>query len=356
MPLSKYIKKSSAKPGISPGTLVHVGKKQLENSKIELIDYTEKTFEEKKIDKIEDCFPFKDKSSVSWFNIIGLHDLNLIEKIGSHFEFHPLVLEDIVNTNQRPKLEDFESYLFLVLKMVYFNGGKKKMEIEQISFVVGKTFVFSFQEREGDVFDGVRERIRNAKGKIRKMGTDYLVYALVDAIVDSYFSVLEKIGEEIELLEEKVMENPSKEELNTIYRLKHNLIFLRRSVWPLREVISAMQRGDSKLISKQTLFFLRDVYDHTIQVIDTIETFRDMVAGMLDVYLSSISNKMNEVMKVLTIIATIFIPLTFIAGVYGMNFKYMPELDWEWSYPILWIIMISVAFSMFLFFRKKKWL
>jgi magnesium transporter len=351
----KLSKKLSSKPGTSPGTLVFLGKRKAENVKIRLIDFNEKKFEEKEIKKIEEVFLFKDTPTVSWVNVIGIHDTSVIEKIGGHFESHPLILEDIVNTEQRPKIEDFDSYLFLVLKMIFYNGNQNEVSIEQVSLILGQNFLVSFQEREGDVFDGVRERIRNNKGKIRKMGTDYLAYALVDAIVDGYFIVLERMGEQIELLEEKVMLNPSPKELNTIYGLKHDLIFLRKSVWPLREVISNLQRGESKLIKKTTAVFLRDVYDHTIQVIDTIETYRDMVSGLLDIYLSSVSNKMNEVMKVLTVIATIFIPLTFIAGVYGMNFKYMPELDVEWSYPLLWVIMISIGLTMFLYFRKKKW-
>ncbi|MBU2100143.1 magnesium/cobalt transporter CorA [Candidatus Micrarchaeota archaeon] len=354
--MPKQNKKVSQKPGISPGTLVFVGKKKSDKISIKLIDYTETKFEEKEIKSIEEVFPFKDTASVTWVNVTGLHETSIIEKIGAHFDSHPLILEDILNTEQRPKMEDFDSYLFLVLKMISYNNHDTEMGIEQLSLIVGQNFIISFQETEGDVFGNVRERIRASKGKIRKMGTDYLAYALVDAIVDSYFLVLENMGEQIELLEEKVMLNPLPKELNTIYRLKHDLIYLRKSVWPLREVINNFQRGESKLVKKTTIVFLRDVYDHTIQVIDTIETYRDMVSGLLDIYLSSVSNKMNEVMKVLTIIATIFIPLTFIVGVYGMNFKHMPELQVEWAYPLLWVIMILVGFSMFLFFRRKKWL
>lgn len=353
--MHKVIHKVSGKAGKSPGTLIHIGKKKMEKSSIQLMDYNEKQLNEKEIKNIQEVFSLKDTANVSWINVNGIHDSKLIEDIGNNFGFHALVLEDILNTNQRPKLEDFDSYLFLVLKMISYNGEKNELNVEQVSFVLGKNFVFSFQEKEGDVFDSVRERIKENKGKIRKLNSDYLLYALIDSIVDSYFSVLEKTGEEVELLEEKVMKNPNPAELNTIYKLKHDLIFLRKAVWPLREVINALQRGESKLISKQTLIYLRDIYDHTIQVIDSVETFRDMVSGLLDVYLSSISNKMNEVMKVLTVIATIFIPLTFIAGVYGMNFRYMPELDWEWSYPIIWIVMLLIGASMFLFFRRKKW-
>ncbi len=354
--MHKFIKNPSKKKGTSPGTLLYLGKNKTEKVQIKAIDYSQAKITEKEIKSVEELSSFKSSSSVSWINVNGIHDIDLIDRIGKAFDLHPLVLEDIVNTNQRPKIEDFDEYLFIVLKMIFYQEKTSEVVIEQVSIVLGKNFVLSFQEREGDVFDGVRQRIRNGKGKIKKSGSDYLAYALIDAVVDSYFSILEAIGEKIELLEEKVMKNPSPKELNTIYRLKHDLIFLRKSVWPLREVISGMQREESKLITKHTLLFLRDVYDHTIQVIDTVETYRDMVSGMMDIYLSSISNKMNEVMKVLTIIATIFIPLTFIAGIYGMNFKYMPELEIPWAYPLLWIIMLSIGITMFLFFRKKKWL
>jgi magnesium transporter len=234
-------------------------------------------------------------------------------------------------------------------------GGKQLVQSEQVSIVVGDKFVLSFQESVGDVFEPIRDRIRNSKGRIRKMGSDYLAYALLDAVVDGYFSVLETIGDTIESMEEQLAKEPTEDILRQIHSLKREMIFLRKSIWPLRELISSLQRSDSDLISESTDVFLRDVYDHTIQVIDTVESFRDIVSGMLDLYLSSISNKMNAVMKVLTIIATIFIPLTFIAGIYGMNFKYMPELEWRWSYAVVWLIMILIAAGMIMYFRKKKW-
>jgi len=258
----------------------------------------------------------------------GIHQLDNIEKIGEHFKIHPLVLEDIMNTGQRPKMEDFNDYLFIVLKMLSYDEEENETKTEQVSLILSSKFVISFQESEGDVFDPVRERIRSDRGRIRKMGVDYLAYSLIDAIVDNYFMVLEKIGEKIEDIEDELVKNPTPEVLHTIHRLKRELIFLRKSVWPLREVISRLERWESPLIDKSIDIYLRDVYDHTIQVIDALETFRDMLSGMLDIYLSSLSNRMNEVMKVLTIIATIFIPLTLISSIYEMNFKYMPELDW----------------------------
>jgi len=305
---------------------------------------------------VDECFIYKDKPTVSWINIDGLHQVDLIENIGECFDLHPLILEDILNTTQRPKLQDLEDYLCLILKMITYDETINQLHIEQVTLILGSNFVISFQETEGDVFDLVRDRLRKGKGKIRKMGADYLAYALLDAVVDNYFIVLEKIGEEIESLEDELLEKPDPETVHGIHNLKRELIFLRKSVWPLREAIVGLEKGESSLIQDKTAIYLRDVYDHTIQVIDTIETYRDMVSGMLDVYLSSLSNKMNEVMKMLTIIATIFIPLTFLAGIYGMNFKYMPELEWPMAYPVLWLIMISVALFMLSYFRKKKWL
>jgi magnesium transporter len=353
--MPKYSSRKARKAGLPPGTLVHVGDKKIETVKITVIDYDESTFESKEIAKVEECYPFKDKPTVTWINVDGIHDVDIIEKIGSNYGLHPLLLEDIMHAEQRPKIEDFESYLFLVLKMLSFDEKKNEIRIEQVSLVLGPNYVFSFQEREGDVFDPIRERIRNAKGRIRKMGADYLAYALLDAIVDSYFLILEKIGDKIEGLEEDLIANPDKKTLQTIHYLKREMIFLRRSVWPLREVISGMSRKESSLIKESTEIFLRDVYDHTIQVIDTIENFRDMVSGMLDIYLSSLSNRMNEVMKVLTIFAAIFIPLTFVAGIYGMNFSYMPELGWKWGYFGVLALMAAIGISMLVYFRRKHW-
>lgn len=359
---TKTAKKISDKAGLPPGTLVYIGEKKVGDVCITYLDYDEENFEEKQVANIEECLKFKDTPTVTWINIDGLHNVEIIEKLGRRFELHPLILEDILHTGQRPKLEDFEKYIFVVLIMLSYNGDNQTIETEQVSIVLGCNFVISFQERIGDVFERIRDRLRNAKGRIRKMGSDYLAYALLDAVVDSYFSILEKMGEKIEVLEEELVADPTEQTLQQIHRLKRELIILRRSVWPLREVISGLQRTESTLIKESTNLYLRDVYDHTIQIIDTIESFRDMVSGMVDLYLSSISNKMNSVMKVLTIIATIFIPLTFIAGIYGMNFNAekspfnMPELDWYWGYPVALLAMVVVAIIMLIYFRKKKWL
>ncbi|MDA8105339.1 MAG: magnesium/cobalt transporter CorA [Nitrospiraceae bacterium] len=350
------MKKRSGKSGLPPGTLIHIGEKNNEEPKITIIDYDDSSFQEKAVEEISECYPFRNKLSVTWINVEGLHRVEILEKLGECFGLHPLVLEDILNTDQRPKMEDYGDYLYIVLKMLHFEEAKGTVATEQISIVLGEHFVISFQEGlAGDVFEPVRERLRSNKGRIRKLGADYLVYSLIDAIVDNYFDILERTGESIEDIEEKVLGNPSTATLNDIHFLKREMIFLRKAVWPLREVVSGLERGDSALVKGSTKVFLRDIYDHTIQVIDTIETFRDMASGMLDIYLSSVNNRMSAVMKVLTIIATIFMPLTFIAGVYGMNFKYMPELEWRWSYPVLWAIIVLIAASMVAYFKKKEW-
>jgi magnesium transporter len=312
--------------------------------------------EEKEVKEIDEAFLFKDNKRITWINIDGLQKISIIERIGNHFNLHPLVLEDIANTGQRPKMEDYTEYLFLVLKMLQYSEEDNEIKGEQVSLILGSNWVVSFQETEGDVFDQIRERIRTDKGSIRKMDADYLAYVLMDAIVDNYFAVLEKVGEKIEEIEDETVTNPSPETLQTIHDLKRQMIMLRKSVWPLREVISRLERWESKLINESTDIFLRDLYDHTIQVIDAVETFRDMLSGMLDIYMSSVSNRMNEVMKVLTIIATIFLPLTLVAGIYGMNFRIMPELQWEMGYPFALLIMLAVGITMLIYFRRRNWL
>ena len=354
--MPRLIKKSAKTRGLPPGAIVHIGEKKTEKVKISVIDYSIGKFDEKEVKNVEECFPYVKKPAVTWINVDGLHEVEVIEKLGKCFDIHPLVLEDIVNTDQRPKMEDFEKYIFFVLKMLYVNDKTQMIHSEQVSLILRKNFVISFQESIGDVFDVIRERIRKGKGRIRKMGSDYLAYSLIDAIVDNYFIILEGIGEKVENIEHDVVSNPKPEILQQIYNLKREMIYLRKSVWPLREVINSLEREESKLIKDSTHIYLRDLYDHTIQTIDTIETFRDMLSGMLDIYMSSVSNKMNEIMKVLTIFAAIFIPLTFIAGIYGMNFQYMPELSIPWAYPAIWVIIILVSVSLLAYFKHKKWL
>jgi len=347
--MPRVIKKRSEKSGQPPGTLVHVGEQKIAKTKIALIDYDETHFEEKEVNAVEECFPFIYKPTVTWINIDGLHQVPIIKTTGKRFIIHPLVLEDILNTGQRPKVEYFEEYIFVVLKMIIYDEKEHEAKTEQISFLIGSNFVVSFQEMGGDVFNPIRERIRSSKGSIRKMGADYLAYTLLDAVVDNYLMIIEQLGEEIEDMEDELLSEPTSKTLQEIYRLQRDLIFLRKSVLPLRNVIESMDRGGSPLIKESTGIYLRDVQDHTIQVIDNIETYQNIVSSMLDTYLSSMSSRTNEVMKVLTIIATIFIPLTFIAGIYGMNFNHdaspwnMPELNWGFGYISVVGVMIIVA-------------
>jgi len=355
--MPKLIKKRSKKAGLPPGTLIHIGEKKVEEPKITIFDFDDQHFEEREVKALEECFVFKDKPTVTWINVEGVHKVEIIEKLGECYGFHPLVLEDILNTDQRPKMEVYGDYIYIVLKMLYGGDTNSLIKAEQVSLILGKNFVISFQEgKEGDVFNPVRERIRSGKGLIRKMGADYLAYSLLDTIVDNYFLILEKLGEKVELIEEELVTHPTTKTLQEIQKFKNEMIFVRRAVWPLREVISGMGRKESPLIKETTEIYLRDVYDHTVQVMDTIEIYREMLSGMLDIYLSSVSNRLNSVMKVLTIIATIFMPLTFIAGIYGMNFKYMPELEWRWGYPAIWLFVFIIGISMLIYFRKKKWL
>ena len=352
----KIIKKVSTKTGLPPGTLLHVGEKKAEETRITVVDYNDILFEDRELNTVEEALPYTEKPTTTWINIDGLHQVDIIEKAGAYFSLHPLVLEDVLHTGQHPKMEDFDDYLFIVMNLIYYDNSEDDIKTDQFSMVFSPRFLISFQERSGDFFDPVLERLRQGKGRIRKRGTDYLVYALIDIIVDHYFVVLEKIAEKMEVLEDGLMTNPSPEILQEIHYLKRELIFLRKSVWPLREMVRTMERGDSALFQEDTSIYFKDLYDHIYQVVDTTETLREMVTGMLDVYLSSVSNRMNEVMKVLTMIATIFIPITFVAGVYGMNFRYMPELDWHWGYPLLWGIMIAIGIVMLAYFRRKRWL
>lgn len=350
------INRRAKKSGLPPGTLVHIGEKREEAVRITYMDYDERCFQEQQGVAVEECFPFKETKTITWINIDGIDEIPIIEKIGKAYDLHPLILEDIVTAGQRPKFDNYDKYAYVVLKMLTYNDATLSVESEQISIVFGPNFVISFQEDVGDIWDPIRDRIRLAKGRVRKMGADYLAYSLIDAIVDGYFGILEKFGERIEGLQDDLMESPSETLLRQIHSLKREMMSLRRSVWPLRELISAMQRDESPLIGSQTRVYLRDVYDHTIQIIDAIEGFRDIVSGMLDVYLSSISNRTNAIMKVLTMIATIFIPLTFVAGVYGMNFTHMPEIGWRWGYPAVLVLMVSIAGVMIAYFRSKRWL
>lgn len=347
------------RPGTAPGTLPPSSTPPGATTRITVIDYDADSLHERVVDSIEEVFAYRDTPTVTWINVDGLHDVELVRKLGTHFGFHPLALEDVLHCTQRPKVEDYGSYHFLVMKSVHL---RDELVIEQISFFMAGNYVISLQEEAGDSFEAVRERIRQGKGLIRKSGPDYLTYALLDALIDEFFPVLEVYGERIEDLEQELLLNPSSKVLQSIHQIKRELLLLRRAGWPEREVINGLQRAETDFIKPQTQVFLRDCYDHTIQVIDMVETYRDLASGMQEVYLSSISNRMNEVMKVLTIISTIFIPLSFVAGVYGMNFNpqasplNMPELNWFWGYPTALGIMAATAVALLYFFRRKGWI
>jgi magnesium transporter len=355
--LPSLYKKPLTKTGLPPGTPVYTGKVKTRPVRIDLIEYDEKTIDEKTLQSVQQVTPLENTDTKSWINFDGIHDIQLIEQVGQLFQLHPLVLEDIAHIGQRSKMEEYDNYLYIVLKMLQYNEQKNAVEAEQVSMILGPHYLLTFQEHPGDVFELVRQRIRSGKGRVRKMECDYLAYALIDAIVDYYFHVLEIFSERIEQLEEVLLNNPTDAVLGRIHTLKRELTLLRKSVWPLRELVAGLERLESGLVKKQTKIFVRDLYDHTIQIIDTIESFREVVAGMMDLYMSAVSNRMNAVMKVLTIIATIFIPLGFIAGVFGMNFEHMPELQRQWAYPVgFWSMISAIVIGMLVYFKIKKWM
>lgn len=346
---------SSDTVGLQPGALIHVGEKRVEKVTFDQIKFDKTTFLHDTKDTIEECLVINEEPTVMWTNIVGLHDADVIDKIGRHYSIHNLVQADIMNTELRPKIENHENYLQIILKLPHILS-ENKLFMEHISLIVGKNYVLSFQETTDDIFDPVRERLKNSVGKIREKKSDYLAYALIDAIIDYYYVVMEKIGIQSEQLEEELMDNPTPNTLQTIHTLKREMVMLRKSIWPMREVVDRFDRMESEIIQESTRTYLHDVYNHTVQVMDNIEGLREMIGGMLDTYLSSIGNKMNEVMKTLTIIASIFIPITFIAGIYGTNFAYVPELEWEGSYFVMLGVMGTIVFTMILWFRNKKWL
>lgn len=354
--MNSHRRKRSKKSGLPPGTPIHIGEHRTEPVHIHSVTYSEAAFQEQDLtqnDKFS-CSPFD--TTRTWLRVQGVHDLAPLQHIAAGFHLHPLVLEDLVNTEQRPKVEDYEQYIFLVLKHITWQETTRTIQTEQISLILGQNFVLSFQEGKHDVFHPVQVRLQNSKGPLRSQGSDYLFYALLDAVVDHYFFVLEALGEEIEDLEGRVLNQTGQESLQHLHELKREMIVLRKAVWPLREVVGRLSRGESAFVRQTTQVYFRDVHDHTVQVIETIETYREMLTGILEIYLTGLSNKLNEIMKVMAMIATLFIPLTLIAGIYGMNFKNMPELEWTWGYPLILAIMGICAGGMVLFFRSKKWL
>jgi len=352
----KWSARQSSKRGTVPGTPVFIGESRSEAVRIGSISYDRGDLVEKGALSLDDVHRPYRSEGVTWINVDGIHDLKVMDALGKRFGLHPLTIEDLMNTSQRPKAEVFPDYLFLVMKMMNYNDETNSVDVEHVSLILGEGYVLSFQEKEGDVFEPVRERLRASRGRLRGNGSDYLAYALMDAVVDHYFLSVERIGDVIEDMDDRLLIDPRPDDLQRIHELKRDVMTLRKAVWPLREAVGKLQKSDASFFGNDLDAFLRDLYDHTIQVIDMVESSRELLTGMHDTYLSSVSNRMNEVMKVLTVIATIFIPLTFIAGVYGMNFKYMPELDWRFSYPVVWIVMIAVGAGMVAYFRRKRWL
>ncbi len=349
-------KKRKKKVGLPPGSLIYTGDKVKEKPKIKITDYNEELYDFQELSEIQKDLNKIEKKITRWIDIYGLAEVKVIEEIGRQFSLHPLVLEDILSPNQRPKLEDYGSYIFVVIKKLVWNQEEDEFEYEQISLILGENYVISFQERETKLFSPIYERIEVPKGRVRLMKADYLFYILLDIIIDNYFIVLEKVGEDIENMEDNLIKNPEPETLQLVYRLKRSSLELRKSIWPIREVINKLQREQSNLIRDDLQIYLRDIYDHIFRISDLLENYRDIIFGMLDMYLSSVSNRMNDIMKVLTIISTVFIPLSFLAGFYGMNFTYMPEISQPFAYPILIFIMIIIAFIMLYYFKRKRWL
>lgn len=349
------------KPGAPPGTIEHIGERHMDEIKIYIHDYDEDHLQDLSVDKIRKALPYLDAPSKTWVQVRGLHDTDKLESIWDFFGLHPLIREDIVHTTQRPKVEVYDNCIFFVMRLLTYSTEDQKIHAEQISIVLGDNYILSFQETDIDHFKPIQERLAVKESRIRKRDADYLTYALVDTVVDYYFNVLEYFGYDIEKFEDELLQDPEDHLLEEIHKIRREIIFFRKSVWPLRDAINTAIRDESPFINNSTKIYLRDVYDHMIQVIDNVENYRDMVLGLHDMYMSYVSNRMNEVMKLLTIIATIFIPLTFIAGIYGMNFNpeagpyNMPELNWYWGYPATMGVMALIVVIMIYYFKRKGW-
>lgn len=350
------------KKGLAPGTLIYGGDEPAGPVTIRAIDYDAETLREQEVERVEECAAYATAKTVSWINVDGVHDTDIVSRLGAIFDIHPLTLEDIVSTSQRPKLEEYPTYIYIVLQMMHYDRATAALESEQVSLVFGEGFLISFQESiEGDVFEPIRKRLRE-HGRIRTGGADFLAYALIDIIVDHYMDILEDLGEHIETLEDEVTMRPHPDIMHEINQHRRRVVHLRRSIWPLRDVVAALQRSEHSFVSAETGLFLRDVYDHTVRTAEIIENTREILASLTDLHVSALSFRMNEVMKVLAIIATFFMPLTFISGIYGMNFDpnasplNMPELEWYFGYPFALAVMAAVAVGMYVFFRRRNWL
>lgn len=341
--------------GAPPGTLFYTGDETDSKVKITLIEFNENEFFEREFFDLSECAVHIKDNMTKWINVEGVHDTELIEKMGKMYDIHPLTLEDIVHVDQRPKFEEYDNYLLAILKMILYEGV---VHAEQLSLLLMQNnTVISFQEPQGgDAFDVIRTRLRQGKGRVRKLKADYLFYALMDAVVDYYFNTVERIGDKIEVIEEEIINEPQRQSLIELYNLKREVIYLRKQVWPLRDMIANLLRSETEFITENTQLFFRDLQDHSTRIIDTVETYRDLLSSIMDIYLSTNSNKMNEVMKVLTIMSSIFIPVTFIAGVYGMNFEFMPELKSPYGYAAVWVVMLGVMGGMVFYFKKKRWI
>jgi magnesium transporter len=354
--MPRFVKKTSKKAGLPPGALFHIGERRQAITRVTVMDYDGDRLDETTPGDVEAVFPLRDAPATSWINVDGVHDMTVIEKLGQHFLIHPLTLEDTVNTAQRPKLEEFDDYLYMALKMLTWDDEAGRLRAEQVSLVLGHHFLISFQEAEGDVFAPVRTRIRQGRGRLRRSGGDYLAYALIDSVVDHYFVVLELLGEKIEALEEQLYANDGDDPLAAIFRLKQEMIYLRKQIGPLREPLSQLHKSENPLIQEKHRVFFADVYDHLLQALEVVESLRDVLSGLQDLYISMTGQRMNEIMKVLTIIATIFIPITFVAGIYGMNFEVMPELKWRWGYFAVWGVFAAIGGAMLVYFKRRRWL
>jgi magnesium transporter len=345
------------KSGLPPGTLIHIGEKHASECKISVTQYNVDTLIKHEITSISELKQLQNNELITWVNVDGLSDIHIVEGIGQELNIHPLVLEDILSTHQRPKLEEYEDFLYLVIKGISINEKKDfSLQYEQISILLLANHVITFKEKTDDTFDPIYNHLQNHNGRLRQLGSDYLAYVILDTIVDEYFIVEDGLDEIIDPLEDNILFNSNKEMLQTVQQIRRGLISMKRNISPLRELLATIQRADTPLLKEKTLRYYGDVYDHVLRVTDALESYRERISAMHDIYLSSISNKMNETMKILTIFASIFIPLTFIAGIYGMNFEYMPELKWRWAYPTLWVIFISIGVGLLVFFKKKKWM
>ena len=351
----KFVPRSHG-PDTIPGTVQYIGKPRSEKTKIELLEYNESEVAEYVLDRPEQIRKFLETDKVKWIRITGVHDAELITRIGELFHINQLELEDLSNTSQRPRMEERDHYIFQIFKALLLNTEENDVTIEQVSLILGENYVISFHETAPELFSTLWNRILTGKGRVRKMKSDYLAFALADIMIDQYFKILEDIGDNIEIIENELVSNPGGANQESIYRLKRRLVYVGRTIWPVRELINEIERSDNSLIHEENRIYFRNIYDHTVQIIETLDSLRDLTSGMMDLYLSSVSLKLNEIMKVLTIFSALFIPLTFLAGVYGMNFKFLPELQWQWGYPVFWIICIIATVLMVLYFKRKKWM